>query len=111
MKKLCERNNDSICFETFKIEFDDITIVLEGVEGYPILLVEQVINQLPEALTELKRQGVDQVYSIKLPFYKTDDDNQPFHSWKEREDDPIWWRIHHDTNEVSYYCPTTKEYQ
>ena len=102
----CKKNDNVVYFEAFEIEFDDITIRLIGIEGSPITILSKTINQLSEALNQFAREGINQIYSIELPFYKESDSESQYSYCADSPDDPIWWKVYYDTNERLYYCPS-----
>ena len=95
LKKLYEKNEGNLSFQTFELVFDDIKIKIEGLLDNAISTVSIVFQELVKAVPYLHSKGIDNIIEIRLPIMlKMYYDEDKCLASMETEDGSIYlWRV------------------
>lgn len=110
-KEFLEKN-EGFDIQELVITFDDITLCINGVESYGTLL--NFYRILPEHLQDLKKQGIEGISKIELPFIEDVDENtgeryfrHPYLGCPKQE---FLWKVTYNKGcDTCYYKPSIKK--
>lgn len=103
LKSFAEKNKKGDFEPIFIIQFDDITIQLNGYEYKSIKVQTQILKKIGKHLKELTRRGINGIIKIEIPCFPTylPDDmvtgNQKI------------WRILYGAEEEAFYIPSARQ--
>lgn len=97
LEKVAEYNK-GMDFEDISLEFDDVKIVIENLEGSKIGIVSMVFTELIKAVPFLKSKGIDNISEIYIPanYSSNIDDKQVCNDCSNVKDSVFIWRVIYD---------------
>lgn len=109
-----KKNNNEQSIERISFQFDDVTIVLNGVSQANEDLVNQLFRKISEHLPILKTKGIDDITQIIIPVEEYEDENGPqyresSYDYLNENESPEVWKIVSDYGLTHLFYKPDKE--